>query len=77
MEEKEEIKHNINRGNGVANDALADIGDLLVDSIKKIKKLEESNSENFILQKKSFNWLKISVFVALVSVILAIISLFF
>jgi len=77
MKENEEIKHNIQRGNGVSNDALADIGDLLVDSLKKIKKLEESNIENFILQKKNFFWLKISVFVASVGVILSLLYLLF
>ena len=38
---EEEIKHNIQKGNGVANDALAQIADLLVVSNKKIISLEK------------------------------------
>lgn len=38
---EEPIKHNMQRGNGVANDALAKIADLLVFSNKKIISLEK------------------------------------
>jgi len=77
---EEEIKHNIQKGNGVANDALAEIADLLVVSNKKIisleKKADEINKENTIIQNKNFNWLKASVAISGVGLIIALISLF-
>ena len=77
---EEEIKHNIQKGNGVANDALAQIADLLVVSNKKIisleKKADEINIENTIAQNKNFNWLKTSVVISGIGLIIALISLF-
>ena len=77
---EEEIKHHIQKGNGVANDALAEIADLLVVSNKKIisleKKIDEVNQENIIVQNKNFNWLKASVVISGVSLIIAFIGLF-
>lgn len=77
---EEEIKHNIQKGNGVANDALAQIADLLVVSNKKIisleKKADEINIENTIVQNKNFNWLKASVVISGIGLIIALIGLF-
>ena len=77
---EEEIKHNIRKGNGVANNALAEIADLLVVSNKKIisleKKADEINIENTIVQNKNFNWLKASVVISGIGLIIALISLF-
>ena len=76
----DEIKHNIQKGNGVANDALAEIADLLVVSNKKIisleRKADEINIENTIVQNKNFNWLKASVVISGVGLIMTLISLF-
>ena len=78
---EEETKHHIQRGNGVANDALAEIADLLVVSNKKIISLknqaDEINTKNIILQNKNFNWLKASVIISGISLIIALIGLFF
>ncbi len=77
---EEIIKHNIQKGNGVANDALAEIADLLVGSNKKIisleKKMDEINVENNIVQNKNFNWLRISVVITGISLIITLVNLF-
>ena len=78
---EEEIKHHIQKGNGVANDALAEIADLLVLSNKKLISLErrinEINKENSTMQDKNFNWLKASVVIAGIGLIIILIGLFF
>ena len=66
---KEGEKHSIQRGNGVANDGLATIADLIVVSNKKLRELEETGSKDSIL-------LKVSIVIASASLIVGVLSLF-
>jgi hypothetical protein len=76
---EEEIKHHIQKGNGVANDALAEIADLLVFSNKEITSLENKidkiDKENTKEQNKNFNWLKASVVISGIGLVISLISL--
>jgi hypothetical protein len=76
---EEEIKHSIQKGNGIANDALSEIADLLVVSNKKIisleKKADEMKIENTYIQNKNFIWLKVSVVISGIGVIMSLIGL--
>lgn len=69
MENEKDIGHNIQRGNGVSNDALATIADLIVVSNKKLRGLEGASLKDSRL-------LKVSIIIASASLIVGVLSLF-
>jgi len=77
------MKNPINRGNGIANDNLASLADLLIENHHKLKEVQEEvkgvksavqaiDKKNTPREEKSFRLLITSVILALIAIIVTI-----